>query len=57
MSVNKWYLLPALLIGAGLGWLIFSKTNIDPVSGAAVAFLLAILAGGFAVRNGKFGKY
>lgn len=48
MRVNKWYLIPALFVGAGLSWVIFLSADVDPVTVAIIACVLAVFAGGLA---------
>lgn len=50
MRVNRWYLLPTLLIGAGLGWVIFASADIDPLIVMGISIVLALGAGFLAKR-------
>ena len=52
MRVSKWYLIPALLIGVGLGWVIFSSADVDPLIVMVISIVLALSAGFVATRAG-----
>jgi len=51
-GVNKWLLIPALVLGLVLGAIVFSMTNIDPMLGLVVSSWLAFFFGWMVKRSG-----
>ena len=43
--INRWILIPALVLGIVLGAVVFSMTNIDPMIGLIVSSWLAFFFG------------